>query len=312
MITIGIPVYNEENFIRDTLNSVVQNLESIDKVIITDNNSTDNTSAICKEFVKKYEKIVYIRHEKDIGSVKNFEYSLLMTDTKYFMWLGGHDCISKGYIEKAIIELEKNSDASLFFGQFEKIDREGKVIAVVDDIYWEELNSNDPFERVFSHVKNIRFNYFFYGVYRTELIKQAYINKIFIGVDVIIMLRICELGKFINKRDVKFFIREVRKESRNDAIKRYKEVLGGNLKKSLLINPYKKLIKGYIDILNSAAKKSSNKIKKNYWLHETKKCFKQNYGETNSFKIILNLISYRILRLILNDSQLLLLEKIIM
>lgn len=312
MITIGIPVYNEENFIRYTLNSVVQNLEWINKVIVTDNNSTDNTGTICKEYAEKYEKIVYIRHEKNIGAIKNFEYSLLMADTKYFMWLGGHDCISENYMDNAIAELEKEPDASLVYGQFEKIDRKGKIIEIVDDIYWDELYSDDPFERVFSHVKNMKFNYFFYGVYRTELIKEAYINKIFIGADIITTLRVCELGKFIHNRDIKYFIREVREEYKNDAIKRYKEILGGDLKKLTAINPFKKLLKGYISVLKSTSQKSYISIKKNDWIYETKKNFEQKYGETSSFRIILNLISYRILGLILNDNQLLLLERIIM
>ena len=63
-VTIGIPVYNEGNFIRDTLLSAIkQNCN----IIISDNGSTDLTKSICEEFENQYPNVLYIRQEKNLG-----------------------------------------------------------------------------------------------------------------------------------------------------------------------------------------------------------------------------------------------------
>ena len=69
--SILMPVYNEVNFIRRTLESVVG---EADEIIISDNCSTDGTSEICREFAEKYPEIKYFRQEKNIGSAGNFKF----------------------------------------------------------------------------------------------------------------------------------------------------------------------------------------------------------------------------------------------
>ena len=49
-LSIVIPVFNEENYIADCLNSIAAQSELPDEVIVVDNNSTDNTAAVAKRF----------------------------------------------------------------------------------------------------------------------------------------------------------------------------------------------------------------------------------------------------------------------
>lgn len=111
MITVGIPVYNEEKYLSETIQSVLRNIDCIEQVIISDNASTDTTSQICQEYMEKNKKIRYIRHEHQIPVMDNFRTSLELARTKYFMWLGGHDLISDNYIKLLVQELEETSDA---------------------------------------------------------------------------------------------------------------------------------------------------------------------------------------------------------
>ena len=79
-VSIGVPVCNEANYLRDTLDSLIENYEDIYEIIISDNFSDDSTEIICKEYEKKYSKIKYIRQEKRINSIENFN-SVLSTAT---------------------------------------------------------------------------------------------------------------------------------------------------------------------------------------------------------------------------------------
>lgn len=70
------PVCNEANYLRDTLDSLIENYEDIYEIIISDNFSDDSTEIICKEY-EKYSKIKYIRQEKESNSIENFNSGLV-------------------------------------------------------------------------------------------------------------------------------------------------------------------------------------------------------------------------------------------
>jgi glycosyltransferase AglI len=70
LISIIIPVYNDPEGLRDTLNSLV--MQEFDKshyeIIVADNGSTDNTAAIASNFVKNYSGLVKLIVEDNIQS----------------------------------------------------------------------------------------------------------------------------------------------------------------------------------------------------------------------------------------------------
>lgn len=56
-VSVVIPVYNEEKYIKNCLNSLVKQVEKPDEIIVVDNNSTDKTI----EIAKKYKNIKIIK-----------------------------------------------------------------------------------------------------------------------------------------------------------------------------------------------------------------------------------------------------------
>lgn len=63
-ITLVIPAHNEERLIRPTLENVP---EVIDKVYVTDDASTDNTSGVIREIMAKDPRVELIEHETNQG-----------------------------------------------------------------------------------------------------------------------------------------------------------------------------------------------------------------------------------------------------
>lgn len=59
-VSVVIPVYNEEKYIKNCLNSLMRQEEKPDEIIVVDNNCTDNTINV----VKKYKNIKVIRERK--------------------------------------------------------------------------------------------------------------------------------------------------------------------------------------------------------------------------------------------------------
>ena len=72
--SVIIPVYNVEDYIKESLDSIVQQSIGFDciQVIIVDDGSTDNSGKICKEYAEKYDNIDYILKENGgVSSARN-------------------------------------------------------------------------------------------------------------------------------------------------------------------------------------------------------------------------------------------------
>jgi len=110
---VCVPVYNEERYIEDTLRSLHQVPDEVDvKFFIADNKSTDRSFEIIKNFAARDNRFIIHQHDKNLGASENFNYVYNNSDSPYVMWLGGHDLIDPGYIQKAINIFEKHEDAA--------------------------------------------------------------------------------------------------------------------------------------------------------------------------------------------------------
>ena len=76
MISVIIPVYNGEKYIKETIESLLKQTVTNFEVIIVNDGSTDNTYNICKEYTKGiYEKLglkVIIMNDEDLNSIAGF------------------------------------------------------------------------------------------------------------------------------------------------------------------------------------------------------------------------------------------------
>jgi len=110
VLSIGMPVYNGENVIKKSLDSLLSQSFTDFELIISDNASTDSTEDICRNYAALDNRIKYIRQDNNLGMYSNFLYVLEMATGKYFMWNAADDCRSPDYIECNIEFLESNPE----------------------------------------------------------------------------------------------------------------------------------------------------------------------------------------------------------
>lgn len=109
LVSIIIPTYNQENYISTAIESaIVQDYPNLD-IIISDDNSTDNTGNIAKECASTDSRIKYYCNQENIGRVANYRRALYHYATgEYVVNLDGDDeFVDNTFIAKAIKELEK-------------------------------------------------------------------------------------------------------------------------------------------------------------------------------------------------------------
>jgi len=128
LLTIGIPIYNGEEFLKETLNSIVFQVEKVSglvEILVVDNASTDSTSDIILEYQKKYSSIRYIRNPVNLGFDRNYDKTIIESKGKYVWTFCADDIVVAGSIRKILTILEKYSDLSAVFVNYSVWD--GKI-----------------------------------------------------------------------------------------------------------------------------------------------------------------------------------------
>jgi glycosyltransferase involved in cell wall biosynthesis len=125
-VSIGMPVYNGEKFIRSALDSLLAQTFTDFELIISDNASTDLTESICREYANKDRRIQYIRQAMNIGPVANFQFVLDAAVGDYFMWAAADDQWDLLWIERLLPIAAENQ--CIATGIFMPIDAAGTEI----------------------------------------------------------------------------------------------------------------------------------------------------------------------------------------
>lgn len=99
-ISIGMPVYNGEKFIRQAVTALLEQDFSDFELIIADNASKDGTGAIAREFAAKDGRIRYYRNPTNIGAAPNFQFTLSLARGEYFKWACADDMHYPGNLRR--------------------------------------------------------------------------------------------------------------------------------------------------------------------------------------------------------------------
>ena len=203
-ISIGIPVYNGEKFIRKCIESVLQQTYKNFELIISDNASTDSTSKICEEFLRKDNRITFVRQNKNMGQNWNFNFLLEKANEEYFVWVAADTIILPEFIEKNIAVLESQdktvgciSKIKIDHTYVDKFKTEKKILKKVGLVYrpFDTLPiTGNYMERIRKYLKHFPWE-MFYSVYRTEALRESFVHDFFIGHDAGFVLNVLKHGE---------------------------------------------------------------------------------------------------------------------
>ncbi len=108
LVSIIVPVYNTEKYIRECLDNLVNQTYKNIEVILIDDGSTDNSSLICDEYCKKDERFkVYHRTNHGLALTRNFGVS--KSSGEYIMFCDSDDYYDVTMVEKMHDIISKNN-----------------------------------------------------------------------------------------------------------------------------------------------------------------------------------------------------------
>lgn len=101
-VTVVTQAYNSKDYIRRSIESVLNQTYTNLEYIIYDNGSTDGTSQILEEYAKKDSRIKLLRGEKNYRGIKWCEILLKEGTGKYFAELDSDDWIEPDYLDRLV------------------------------------------------------------------------------------------------------------------------------------------------------------------------------------------------------------------
>ncbi|SHI77210.1 Glycosyltransferase involved in cell wall bisynthesis [Cruoricaptor ignavus] len=113
-VSIIVPCYNQENFIRETLQSVLDQTYEKWECLVIDDGSQNNSAAVIKSFAEKDDRIKYFYQENaGVSAARNN--GLRHATGKYLLMLDGDDVLNPRGVEEAVEEFEKDPELLVVF-----------------------------------------------------------------------------------------------------------------------------------------------------------------------------------------------------
>jgi glycosyltransferase involved in cell wall biosynthesis len=129
-VSIGLPVHNGEEFLADTIESLLAQTFSDFELVISDNASDDRTESICRRYERQDDRIRYVRNSKNIGAAPNYNQLVRLARGELVRWHAHDDLCAPSYLELCVKALDSHPDAVLAHTRTGYIDESGHRIPV--------------------------------------------------------------------------------------------------------------------------------------------------------------------------------------
>ena len=126
-VSIGLPIYNGERYLEETLESLLSQTFSDFELLISDNASTDGTEEICRSYGLKDDRIRYFRLEENLGASENHNRLVPMASAEYFKWAAHDDICAPTFLEKCVQVLDEDPEIVLAYSRVKAIDEFSEV-----------------------------------------------------------------------------------------------------------------------------------------------------------------------------------------
>jgi glycosyltransferase involved in cell wall biosynthesis len=206
-VSIGMPVFNGERYIKEAIDSILAQTFSGFELIISDNASTDKTREICQDYASRDRRIRYYRNSENLGAAKNFNRVFELSTGEYFKWAAHDDVIDPNYLSKCIDGINNNPELVLCHSMVEAIDENGKELGRYETNF-KNVESRYPHKRFGNLILTDQWCFEIFGLIRSSALKNTRLIASYISSDATLRAELGLLGRFHIIPEYLFFSRE--------------------------------------------------------------------------------------------------------
>jgi glycosyltransferase involved in cell wall biosynthesis len=204
-VSIGVPVYNGERYLAQTLESLLGQTFTDFELLICDNASTDGTAEVARGYAARDRRVRYARSDRNLGLARNFNRAFELSTGEYFRWFAGDDLAAPQSLQRCVEVLDREPAVVLAYPKTRLIDAHGQVIKDYDDGL--HLQSTSPSGRFRELLHRLGLCNAFYGLMRAAVVRRTGLLGSYSGSDVVFQAELVLHGTFWEIPDVLFFRR---------------------------------------------------------------------------------------------------------
>ena len=205
-ISVGLPVFNAEQYLEQSLRSILSQTFRNFELIISDNASVDATEAICRRYATLDERVRYHRNPRNQGVTFNFRKVVALSSGEYFLWAAHDDMFAPEYLERCVEVLERSPDVVLCYSKSFEIDEQGQSMECKQRM----LAADSPYaHQRFRELIRMDHNcQAMFGVMRAGVLKRTSVHGDFPDSDRCMLAEVALYGRFAELPDHLFFHRK--------------------------------------------------------------------------------------------------------
>ena len=205
LVSVGIPVFNGERFVSESVQSILDQDYPNLEVIISDNGSTDSTPEILRGFSERDDRIRLFTHAENRGATWNFNFVFSRGQGGLFKWATHDDLCAPSFIRECVSALESTPGAVLAYPRASIIDEHGSVIREFPGAgFGCEV---DRLERVRSMLSRESGCFEICGVIRRDALSATRMLGRYAGADRVLLFELGVSGRFVEVEKRLFFYR---------------------------------------------------------------------------------------------------------
>lgn len=190
-ISVIMPVYNSEHYVKDAIESILNQTYKNFEFILVDDASTDSTFEILKEYKKKDKRIILLENKQNLGVTKSLNLALTKASGKYIIRMDADDWSYPNRFELQVDIMENNPEVVVSGSYVEVCDANLKTLYVRKY----HLSNKEIRKHIF------RYSPFAHPatIWRTNILKKERYNEMLTTCqDYELYFRVGKFGKFMN------------------------------------------------------------------------------------------------------------------
>lgn len=205
LVTIGLPVYNGEEYLEEALDGLLAQTFTDFELIISDNASTDRSPEICAEYAARDPRIRCVRQPVNVGAGPNHNLLVPLARGRFFKWAAHDDLYAPQLLERCVETLLHHPEVVLVNVWDAIVDEEGDVVD--QPPYPLDSANPEPHKRLRSLLRADGGNDF-YGVIRIEVLRQIRPHNSYHHADRTFMAELALAGPWRQVPEVLYFRRD--------------------------------------------------------------------------------------------------------
>lgn len=192
-LSIGLPVYNGERYLGESLEAILGQDFGDFELIVSDNASSDRTAEIAREAAARDPRVTWSRSAINVGAAANFDRVFRRARAPLFKWACADDPLSAGFLGAAVRHLDAHPEAVACYGGVALIDAEGAALGDFEQGL--DLREDSALERFRRATVRIGLLHVLQGVMRTAVLQRTGGYRAYPGSDEVLVAELALAGQ---------------------------------------------------------------------------------------------------------------------